>query len=136
MNMFESLNKGQKLFTIEVKNPIFRKLSSFESGEKLQVLGMYKNKKSSFGEQAIFIVKTKNSDVFFVNVSKHHCDTVDTICKNKEMVDAVNNGQCFIEVCTYYSNKFKKECYDFNFIEVQKNFSVVDSPIDIENSVF
>lgn len=135
MNMFESLNKGQKLFTIEVKNPIFRKLSTFESGEKLQVLGMYKNKKSTFGEQPVFIVQTNKKDIFFVNVSKKHCETVDIICKNKEMVDLVNKGQCFIQVCTYYSNKFKKECYDFNFIEEQKNF-FIDTSIDIENSVF
>lgn len=116
-NIFTSLNKTTKLFTIEVENPIFKKLSEFQDGETLQVLGCYKNKKSIYGDSPVFIVKDVHNNIFFVNVPKNHLETIDAITNNMDMVNAVNNGLCYIEVAQYFSKRFNKNCFDFQFVD-------------------
>lgn len=115
-NIFKSLNTGKKLFDVTIDNPVFRKLSSFENDTVLKVVGCYVNKKSDFGEQPVFIVYD-SKDYFFVNVPVRHIETVNAIISNDDMVNAVNNGDCFIKVEKYYNNKFKKECFDFEFVD-------------------
>ena len=126
---FTKLNKSNvKLFTVEVENPVFRKLNTFEDGEVLKVLGCYKNTKSVFGEEPIFIVENIEHKIFFVNMPKQHLETIDNIIKDKELVDGINKGLCYIEVVKYYSKKYKKECFNFNFIDVVKNTSTDNVP--------
>lgn len=115
-NIFKSLNTGKKLFNITIENPVFRKLSSFEDGVVLKVAGCYVNKKSDFGEQPVFIVYD-SKDYFFVNVPVRHIETINAIINNEDMVNAVNNGGCFIKVEKYFNSKFKKECFDFEFVD-------------------
>lgn len=117
MNKFEKLNKGQKLFKIDVENPTFKKLNTFNDKDVLKVLGCYINKHSVFGDEPIFICQTVSKEIFFVNCPKGHIQTVEEIIKDSELVNAINNGECFIEVQKYFSQRFKKECFDFNFIE-------------------
>ena len=40
-----------------------------------------------------------------------------------KLIDGINKGLCYIEVVKYYSKKYKKECFNFNFIDVVKNTS-------------
>ena len=129
---FAKLNKSNvKLFTVEVENPVFRKLKTFEVGEVLKVLGCYKNTKSVFGDEPIFIVENIEHKIFFVNMPKQHLETIDNIIKDKELIDGINKGLCYIEVVKYYSKKYKKECFNFNFIDViKKNTSTDNVPTD------
>lgn len=117
---FTKLNKSTKLFNVDVKEPVFKKLNDFNSGDIFKVLGCYKNTKSVYGEEPVFIVSDNQSNIFFVNCPKHHLETINTIIADKELVDGINNGYCFIEVTKYYSKKYKKECTDFDFIEPDK----------------
>lgn len=115
---FTKLNKSNvKLFTVEVENPVFRKLNTFEVGEVLKVLGCYKNTKSVFGDEPIFIVENIEHKIFFVNMPKQHLETIDNIIKDKELIDGINKGLCYIMVVKYYSKKYKKDCFNFNFID-------------------
>ena len=118
---FTKLNKSNiNLFTVNVGKPIFRKLNTFEDGQVLKVLGCYKNTKSVFGVEPIFIVGNNEKEIFFVNMPKQHLETIDNIIKDKELIDGINNGLCYIEVVKYFSKKYKKECFNFNFIDVAK----------------
>lgn len=119
---FTKLNKSNvNLFTVKVENPIFRKLNTFSEGQVLRVLGCYKNTKSVFGEEPIFIVENNEKEIFFVNMPKQHLETIDNIIKDKELIDGINKGLCYIKVVKYYSKKYKKDCYNFDFIDVVKN---------------
>ena len=115
--MFTNLNKNTKLFNVDVERPIFRKINQFSENEIVQVLGCYTNKKSTFGNEPIFIIKDYTNSIYFVNVPKHHLETLNTIITNAELVQGINKGECFIKFVTYFSKKYKKMCFDFEFVE-------------------
>ena len=117
MNMFTNLNKKTKLFNVDVENQIFRKINQFSENEIVQVLGCYTNKKSNFGDEPIFIVRNCTGSIYFVNMPKHHLETLNTIINNSELVQGINDGKCFIKIVTYFSKKYKKMCFDFEFVE-------------------
>ena len=119
---FTKLNKSNgNLFNVNVGKPIFRKLNTFEDGQVLKVLGCYKNTKSVFGVEPIFIAENNEKEIFFVNMPKQHLETIDNIIKDKELIDGINKGLCYIKVVKYYSKKYKKDCFNFDFIDVVKN---------------
>ena len=116
---FTKLNKSNvNLFNVNVVKPIFRKLNTFEEGQVLKVLGCYKNTKSVYGDEPIFIVENNEKEIFFVNMPKQHLETIDNILKDKELIDGINKGLCYIKVVKYYSKKYKKDCHNFDFIDV------------------
>lgn len=117
--MFTNLNKSTKLFNVEVENPIFKKIKDFQENECLQVLGCYTNKKSVYGDEPIFIVKDVQNNIFFVNMPKHHLETLNQIINNADLVAGVNNGECFIKIITYFSKRFNKQCFDFEFVAIE-----------------
>lgn len=115
--MFTNLNKSEKLFNVDVERPIFRKINQFSENEIVQVLGCYVNKKSNFGNEPIFIIRDYTGSIYFVNMPKHHLETLNAIITNSELVQGINEGECFIKIVTYYSKKYKKNCFDFEFVE-------------------
>ena len=117
MNMFTNLNKNTKLFNVEVENPTFKKINQFNENEIVQVLGCYINKKSNFGDDPIFIVRDYTGSIYFVNMPKHHLETLNAIISNSELIQGINDGECFIKIVTYFSKKYKKMCFDFEFVE-------------------
>ena len=117
MNLFEELNTSKQVFDVKVENPTFKKLSAFAENDVLNVLGCYINKKSVYGAEPIFIVKDRDSNIFFVNMPKHKIETVNKILNNENMIRAINKGECYIEVVSYFSKKYNKQCSDFNFID-------------------
>lgn len=117
MNLFNELNNNSKVFDVKVESPVFKKLTSFAEKTVLQVLGCYISRKSVYGAEPVFIVKDKDSNIFFVNMPKHRIETVETIIHNENMVKAINNGECYIEVITYFSKKYNKQCSDIQFVD-------------------
>lgn len=117
MSMFTDLNKHTKLFNVEVEKPTFKKIKEFSEDEEVQVLGCYTNKKSTFGDEPIFIIRDYTGSIYFVIMPKHHLDTLNTIITNAELVQGINDGKCFIKIITYYSKKYNKNCFDFEFVE-------------------
>lgn len=117
MSMFTDLNKRTKLFNVEVEKPTFKKIKEFSEDEEVQVLGCYTNKKSTFGDEPIFIIRDYTGSIYFVIMPKHHLDTLNTIITNAELVQGINDGKCFIKIITYYSKKYNKNCFDFEFVE-------------------
>lgn len=117
MSMFTDLNKHTKLFNVEVEKPTFKKINQFNENEEVQVLGCYTNKKSTFGDEPIFIIRDYTGSIYFVIMPKHRLDTLNTIITNAELVQGINDGKCFIKIITYYSKKYNKNCFDFEFVE-------------------
>ncbi len=132
-NLFAKLNKKTKLFNVDVENPQFRKLNDFEAETNLCVIGCYINKKSNFGDSPVFIVHDETDEIYFVNVPKSHINTINEIINNEEMVEAINNYQCWIKVISYFNKRFNKLCFDIEFIEspIQN-----DEPATNENKNF
>jgi len=77
---------------------------------------MYINKKSKFGDEPIFIVKDIYNNIFFVKMPTHHIETLNKIINDNELVNGVNNGECFIRIVQYFSKRFNKNCFDFEFV--------------------
>lgn len=141
MSMFTDLNKGTKLFNVEVEHPTFKKINQFNENEVVQVLGCYTNKKSTFGDEPIFIVRDYTGSIYFVNMPKHHLDTLNTIITNAELVQGINDGKCFIKIITYYSKKYKKNCFDFEFVEssieeMKKQQATEQATEEVEQGIF
>lgn len=140
-NLFEKLNKQTKLFNVEVENPVFKKINQFNVGDVLNVKGMYTNKKSRFGDEPVFIVKDVYNNIFFVKMPNHHLETLTTIITDKEMIDGINNGECFIKIISYYSKRFNKTCFDFEFCD-KSQFKQQNTPTfsannnDVQEDVF
>lgn len=126
MNKFVNLNKNTRLFKVEVENPVFKRLNEFKENEVLKVLGMYINNKSTFGDEPIFIVEDIEDNIFFVNMPKHHLDTLNTIINDSELVQGINERECFIKTISYYSKRFKKQCYDFEFVSMEDFKSFIE----------
>ena len=133
MSMFTKLNKTTKLFNVEVENPIFKKIADFQENECVQVLGGYTNKKSRYGDEPIFIVKDIQGNIFFVNMPNHHLQTLNTIISDNELVKGVNNGECFIKIVTYFSKRFNKQCFDFEFVTLE-DFNNFKNKVQTQNT--
>lgn len=127
MSMFEKLNKSTKLFNVEVENPVFKKISDFQENDVVCVLGMYINKKSKFGDEPIFIVEDNHRNIFFVRMPNHHLETLNQIINDTELVNGVNNRECYIKIIQYFSKRFNKNCFDFEFVS-KEDFTKQNQP--------
>ena len=94
----------------------FKKLADFyNTGKKtIQVFGFFFTKSENYGLQPIAI-----ADDCLVNLPTHKKDVISEMLKDKETVDAINNGLCSLKIREYKS-KYNKICYDIDFIDTNE----------------
>jgi len=77
------------------------------------VLAMYLNTKGKFGATATVLTGD-----CLINLPTHLTETVKEMMHDKEVIDAVNNGKLGIEIYQYFSNKYHKNCYSINWVDL------------------
>lgn len=111
-------NKGRK-FDIDTTNFTYESMADLYNNEGAGVVypltALYINTKSKFGDAPVFA-----TDKFFVNAPSHMLDTVREILADDEAVAAINNGEVGFMIYPYVQEKFNRECFGINFVDIEK----------------
>lgn len=94
----------------------FKKLSDLykEGIRKVQVFGFFFTKSENYGLQPCAIC-----DGFLLNLPTHQKDTISDMLQDDACYDAINNGECTLEIREYQS-KYNKTCYEISYTNTPK----------------
>lgn len=94
----------------------FKKLSDlYKDGvKKVQVFGFFFTKSENFGLQPNAICEG-----FLLNLPAHQKNTISEMLQDDECYNAINNGECTLEIREYES-KYNKKCYEITYTNTQK----------------
>ena len=124
---FTKLNKNtfEKIeWNVNTNGFTFKKLSDFynQGVTAIRVFGFFFVKSENYGLQPVAILKD-----CLLNLPTHKKDIISDMLKNADCVSAIKNGDCTLKLREYKS-KYGKTCYDFDFINTPKCFTVSDTP--------
>lgn len=111
-----SYNKFNRKFNVELKDLNFVKLSDLykESPDKEYVItGLFINKKSKFGDRPFL-----STPRFLVDLPQGMLNTVRDMINDPAVVEAINEEQAGFKVVKYHSNKYNRDCYNVEFVEL------------------
>lgn len=83
-----------------------------EKDEKFVVRGFWISE-GTFDKQPIAVL-----DNCYVNLPPHLLKVVTEICADEEAVQQVNDGKLAFSIYKYYNEKYKKDCYSVNWIDL------------------
>lgn len=120
---FEKLNKGQSPFKFQLpKDSSYKKLKDLEVGTQYQIMGLFvnKSKDDEYDDHPVAVGRH-----FYIDLPSYANDAVQEILSDDEAIEAINAGQCGIEVTSYTieSGKKKGSYHGFKWI----NFEVPES---------
>lgn len=58
------------------------------------------------------------TDTTFVNLPKHCTSVCNTILNSTEAIAGINEGKCGFKIRQYHSEKYNKNCYAVDFIDI------------------
>lgn len=101
----------------------FKKLSDIykEGVKKIQVFGFFFTKSENYGLQPCAIC-----DGFLLNLPTHQRETISDMLQDDECYNAINNGECTLEIREYQS-KYNKTCYEISYTNTQKTENKVSA---------
>ena len=111
-----SYNKFNRKFDVELKDLSFVKLSDLykESPDKeYTITGLFINKKSKFGDRPF--VSTPD---FLADLPAGMLGTVRDMVNDPVVVEAINEGTAGFKVVKYHSNRYNRDCYTVEFVEL------------------
>lgn len=110
---FEKYNKHTFIdWGVNTENLGYEKLDEFPENSVFKVLGFFSiNDKLNGGKQAIAITKDT-----LLNLPKHKLEVIEQILTDKDSILAIKNGECYIKTTKYFTKKYNKYCFDFEFI--------------------
>lgn len=121
-NKFKTIDWG-----MNTENFPYTKLSDYPENATLQIKGLFLIKDNlNGGNQAIAILKDS-----FVNLPKHKVEVVTEIINDEDSVNAIKDGQCYIKTYKYKSEKYNKECFDFNFVPADEVAEILETTEEI-----
>ena len=116
----ELLNKanGNKKFDFTqfegAKYASLKDLYEENGAEKVYTLkALYINTKGKYGDSPVALINGYN-----VNLPNHLLDTIKLFIDSADMVDAINNNEVGFTIYKYTDNKYGKECYSVNWVEL------------------
>lgn len=83
-----------------------------EKDERFVVRGFWISE-NMYGKQPIAVL-----DTCFVNLPPHLLKVVNEICADEEAVQQVNDGKLAFTIYKYYNEKYRKDCYSVNWIDL------------------
>lgn len=94
----------------------FKKLGDLykEGIRKVQVFGFFFTKSKDYGLQPNAIC-----DGFLLNLPTHQKDTISEMLQDDNCFNAINNGECTLEIREYKS-KYNKICYEISYTNTLK----------------
>lgn len=114
MSIANKYNRGS-VFTARPQGEEYYSLEELFKQNRREhvVLAMYINTKGMYGP-----TPTVLTGDCFINLPTHLTETVKEMIQDKEVIDAVNNGNLGIEIYQYFSNKHHKNCYSINWVDL------------------
>lgn len=116
MNINEIINKHQKTapqFNFEKKDRPFKKLEELykeDSEKSWELLAVFINKKSKFGDHGVFI-----TDDYQVSLPQHLTEMCESMREDDDMISAINQGDICFKVYQYTSDN-GREGYSVNLV--------------------
>lgn len=114
---FSMFNKVRK-FNINSDNFTYESLKDlYNNNGKDHVYpltAIYINRKTKFEPAPVFA-----TDKFFVNIPSHMLDVCEQILSNENAIEAINNGEVGFSIYPYKNNRFNKDCFGVNFVDVE-----------------
>ena len=94
----------------------FKKLSDLynEGVRKVQVFGFFFTKSENYGLQPNAICEG-----YLLNLPTHQKETISNMLQDDECYNAINNGECTLEIREYHS-KYNKTCYEISYTNTPK----------------
>ena len=87
-----------------------------DEGGSFVLLAFYKNTKSKYGESYVATVEIGGKPIN-INLPKHMNATMAAIYKDDDAIAEINARKAGIEIYTYFSATYKKDCYSVRFVE-------------------
>lgn len=110
----DAFNHRGRLFTIDTEGFEGHKAAEVYEAVKdapLIMKGVFINKDTGYGESVSVV--TPNSIIYF---GKTNLEAAHSIRDNQRAVDRINEKGAFFRIKTFYSKKFKKDGYSFEFV--------------------
>ena len=116
---FTTLNKTnfkKREWSKKTDGYTFKKLSDLykEGVKRVQVFGFFFTKSENYGLQPNAIC-----DGYLLNLPSHQKETISNMLKDVECCNAINNGECTLEIREYQS-RYNKTCYEITFTNTPK----------------
>ena len=110
----------------------FKKLSDIykEGVRKVQVFGFFFTKSKDYGLQPNAIC-----DGYLLNLPTHQKDTISEMLQDDDCYNAINNGECTLEIREYQS-KYNKTCYEISYTNTPKTENTAENTDDKQASIF
>ena len=111
----------------------FKKLSDlYKNGvRKVQVFGFFFTKSENYGLQPNAIC-----DGYLLNLPTHQKETISGMLQDDECYNAINNGECTLEIREYQS-KYNKTCYEISYTNTSKiETQATEKTDDKQESIF
>ena len=83
------------------------------------IRGVYIND-SKFGKQGLVVTSQ-----CYVNLPNHLTNDIEQIRQDDSLVNQINEGQAGFKIYHYFSNKYNKNCFSINWVDVPKEEQVV-----------
>lgn len=113
MGFFGNLNgTGNIDWNLDTKDFPYVKLADKEIQVEYPVKGVFITPDNGYGNGACAII-----DGEILNLPQHQVENVRAIISNEEAVQSIKDGKVSIVITTYESKKFKKTCFDIDWIE-------------------
>lgn len=78
-----------------------------------RVLALFINDRGSYGDQPLALTPH-----YYVNLPQHLLDDVMKIMHDQDAIDQINAGRAGFKIRTYTSNKYKKNCYSIEWVDL------------------
>lgn len=109
-------NKGRK-FNVDTSSFNYESLADMFNNDGAGVVypltAIYINRKGKFGDSPVLA-----TDKCFVNAPSHMLDTARDILADDEAIAAINNGEVGFVIYPYHAEKFNRECFGINFVDL------------------
>lgn len=117
MSRFTSKYNKSRKFDIDTSHFEYMSLADLynnNGGDKVYPLkAIYINTKSKFGDAPVLA-----TDEFFVNAPSHMLETAKEILADDDAITDINNGKVGFEIYPYTAEKFNRDCFGINFVDM------------------
>ena len=117
MSFASRYNRGSK-FNVNTDGYKYITLQELQDPADLekvyQLLGLYINRKSKFGESPVAIISG-----YFVNLPKHLTNDVKEMLSDPETVDDIKAGKCGFSIREYDDKTYNRHCYSVEWSDIK-----------------
>lgn len=125
MGKFTSLNKTGSPFLFKMPetgvnflkaSQVYEEQGNIQGFDGWELVTAFINKQSKYGAHPVVGIIFKNTPVW-VDLPEHTLDVIETIMSDKDLIDGVNNRECWFKITKFHSRKYNKDGYGIEFID-------------------